>query len=48
MEEFEGHGIGLATVERVVRMHDGFARADGRTNHGAEMFLSFPHRKAAR
>jgi len=43
VEEFEGHGIGLATVERVVRMHGGTAWADGRPNKGATISLSFPH-----
>ncbi|HXC51557.1 MAG TPA: ATP-binding protein [Candidatus Limnocylindrales bacterium] len=44
MEEFEGHGIGLAMVERVVRMHDGKAWADGVPDKGATIWLSFPHR----
>ncbi len=43
MEEFEGHGIGLAMVERVVRMHDGRAWADGAPDKGATIWLSFPH-----
>jgi PAS domain S-box-containing protein len=43
-EEFEGHGIGLATVERVVRMHGGSAVASGRPGEGATISLRFPHR----
>lgn len=42
IDEFEGHGIGLATVERVVRMHGGNAWADGRPNEGATISLAFP------
>ncbi|MFN2426724.1 MAG: ATP-binding protein [Candidatus Binatia bacterium] len=43
VEEFEGHGIGLATVERVARMHGGSAWAEGVPNAGATISLSFPH-----
>jgi PAS domain S-box-containing protein len=39
VEEFEGHGIGLAMVERVARMHGGSARAEGAPNEGATIFL---------
>lgn len=48
VEEFEGHGIGLAMVERVVRMHGGAARAEGSPDGGAVIFLSFPHSPGAR
>ncbi len=47
VEEFEGHGIGLAMVERVVRMHGGAARAEGTPNEGATIFLEFPPAPAA-
>jgi len=43
VDEFEGHGIGLAMVERVVRMHGGSARAEGEPNKGALISLTFPH-----
>ena len=43
LEQFEGHGIGLATVERVVRMHGGSATADGKPGEGARISLRFPH-----
>jgi len=43
VDEFEGHGIGLATVERVVRMHGGVAWAEGSPNQGAIISMSFPH-----
>ncbi|HEY2773427.1 MAG TPA: ATP-binding protein [Candidatus Binatia bacterium] len=40
--EFEGHGIGLATVERVMRMHGGSAHARGTPDRGATIELTFP------
>jgi signal transduction histidine kinase len=40
--EFEGKGIGLAIVERVMTNHNGFVRADGQPNQGAEFNLYFP------
>ncbi len=43
VDEFEGHGIGLATVERVVRMHGGSAWAEGSPERGATFFLAIPH-----
>ena len=48
VDEFEGHGIGLATVERVVRMHGGTAWAEGIPNRGATISLAFPHARGGR
>ena len=40
--EFEGSGIGLATVERVVARHDGQVWAEGCLDRGAAIFLQLP------
>lgn len=40
--EFEGKGVGLAIVERVMTNHNGYVRASGQLNQGAEFNLYFP------
>jgi signal transduction histidine kinase len=43
-EEFDGSGVGLATVARIIERHNGWIRAESKEGEGASFYFTLPQK----